>query len=309
MDKTSEHESKSTTRCGFIAIVGRPNVGKSTLMNHLLGRKISITSRRPQTTQQQIMGVKTTDTAQLVFIDTPGLHDKKKHTLDRHIHEAAVRAFGMVDVIVFIVEPNRWQDADAWVFELAKKSGRPILVVINKVDCLPSKGEALPAIEALRNRLGEVEVVPISALKNWQLDVLEERLVALSPESPFCFPKDQVTDRNEMFFATELVREKIFRLLGQELPYQMAVTIDRFEKKKRLRKIYAVIWVDKASQKPILIGKNGQVLKKIGTQAREDMEKQFGGKVFLQLWVKVKKDWARDEGMLSEIGMTRYKED
>jgi GTPase len=297
------------TRCGFIAIVGRPNVGKSTLMNHMLGKKLSITSRRPQTTQQQILGVKTTKNAQFVFIDTPGLHDKKKHTLDKHIHEAAVRAFGMVDLIVFLVEPNRWYDADQWVFDLAKKCGLPMLVVINKIDCLASPSEALPAIAALRERLGDVEVVPISALKEMQIDVLEDRLREMIPAGPFCFPEDQVTDRTDAFLAAEMVREKIFRTLGQELPYQMAVTIDKFERKKKIIKIYAVIWVDKPSQKPILIGKEGRQLKKIGTQAREDMEKEFGSKVYLQLWVKVKKDWARDEGLLQKVGMTRYKDE
>ena len=302
-------KKENETRCGFIAIVGRPNVGKSTLMNHMLGKKLSITSRRPQTTQQQILGVKTKENHQLVFIDTPGLHDKKKHTLDKHIHEAAVKAFGMVDMIIFLVEPNRWQDADQWVYDLAVKTGLPMLLVINKVDCLESPSQVLPAMVDLQKRLGDVEIVPISALKNWKLDVLEERLVELSPVGPFCFPAGQVTDRNDMFLATEMIREKIFRLLGQELPYQMAVTIDKFEKKKKLIKIYGVIWVGKSSQKPIVIGKGGQLLKKIGTQAREDMEREFGSKVYLQLWVKIKKDWASDEGLLGQIGMTRYQGD
>jgi GTP-binding protein Era len=304
IDKKTETE----TRCGFIAIVGRPNVGKSTLMNHILGKKLSITSRRPQTTQQQIWGVKTTPNYQLIFIDTPGLHDKKKHSLDKHIHEAAVRAFGLVDVIVFLVEPNRWQDADQWVFELAKKSGLPLLVVMNKVDCLANLSEALPAMAALTKKLGEVEIVPISALKEIQIDVLEKRLAELLPVSPFCYPEGQITDRTDEFLAAEMIREKIFRMLGQELPYQMAVTIDKLETKKDLIKIYAVIWVGKPSQKPILIGKQGQQLKKIGTQAREDMERAFEKKVYLQLWVKVKKDWASDEALLQKVGMTRYKE-
>lgn len=305
---TENKHSIGETRCGFIAIVGRPNVGKSTLMNHLLGKKLSITSRRPQTTQQQVLGVKTTDKAQFIFIDTPGLHDKKKHSLDKHIHEAAVRAFGMVDLIVFLVEPNRWTDADQWVLDLAKKCGLPMLVVMNKVDCLANPSEALPAMASLQERLGEVEIVPISALKKMQLDVLEERLTELLPVSPFCYPKDLITDRTDLFLAAEMIREKIFRMLGQELPYQMAVTIDKFETKENLTRIFAVIWVDKDSQKPILIGKQGERLKKIGTQARQDMEKEFGTKVYLQLWVKVKKNWAQDEGMLQKVGMTRYKE-
>lgn len=305
----TEKTEYSATRCGFIAIVGRPNVGKSTLMNHLLGRKLSITSRRAQTTQQQILGVKTTDKLQFIFIDTPGLHDSKKHTLDKHIHEAAVRAFGLVDVIVFLVEPNRWYDADQWVFDLAKKCGLPLLVVMNKVDCLPNLSATLPAMAELYQRLGDVEIIPISALKTLQLDVLEARLAELLPLAPFCYPADQVTDRSDAFLAAEMIREKIFRTLGQELPYQMAVTIEKFECKKVLNRIFAVIWVDKPSQKPILIGKQGLQLKKIGTQAREDMEKAFDKKVYLQLWVKIKKDWARDEEMLKEVGMTRYKEE
>jgi GTP-binding protein Era len=304
----TEKKSEIETRCGFIAIVGRPNVGKSTLMNHMLGKKLSITSRRPQTTQQQILGVKTTENTQFIFIDTPGLHDKKKHTLGKHIHEAAVRAFGLVDLVIFLVEPNRWHDADQWVFDLAKKSGLPFLVVMNKIDCLANLSEALPAMDQLAKRLGDVEIVPISALKEMQIDVLEKRLSEMLPVSPFCYPKGQVTDRTDEFLATEMIREKIFRMLGQELPYQMAVTIDKFERKKEIIKIYAVIWVDKPSQKPILIGKEGHQLKKIGTQARQDMEKEFGNKVYLQLWVKVKKDWARDDGLLQKVGMTRYKE-
>lgn len=306
---TEIKKNDQETRCGFVAIVGRPNVGKSTLMNHILGKKLSITSRRAQTTQQQIWGVKTTKNTQLIYIDTPGLHDKKKHTLEKHIHEAAVSAFGMVDVIVFIVEPNRWYDADQWIFDLAKKTGLPLLVVMNKVDCLSSPSEALPAMAALHERLGDVEVVPISALKEMQIEVLETRLEEMLPVSPFCYPEDQVTDRTDAFLVAEMVREKIFRMLGQELPYQMAVTIEKFEKKKKITKIYATIWVDKPSQKPILIGKQGQQLKKIGTQAREDMEKAFDCKIYLQLWVKVKKDWAKDESLLRQVGMTRYKEE
>lgn len=305
----SESKEKQETRCGFVAIVGRPNVGKSTLMNHVLGRKLSITSKRAQTTQQQILGVKTADVSQLVFIDTPGLHNQKKHTLHKHIHQAAVKAFGLVDVILFLVEPNRWTDADQWVFDLAKKTDLPLLVVINKVDCLPNPSAALPAMADLIQRLGDVEVIPISALKEWQTDILERRLIELSPVAPFCYPRGQVTDRSEPFLAAEMIREKIFRLLGQELPYQMAVTIEQFEKKKKILRIAAVIWVDKTSQKPILIGKQGDKLKKIGTQAREDMELAFKSKVFLQLWVKVKKGWVKDEGLLQQIGITRYQDD
>lgn len=300
-----EGGEQAATRCGFVAIVGRPNVGKSTLMNHILGKKLSITSRRPQTTQQQIMGVKTDGDNQLIFIDTPGLHDDKNHTLDRHIHKAAMRAFGMVDLIVFMVEPKRWLPADEWVYTQITKRELPVLVVINKIDRLQSADELLPIMESMRERLGDVEMIPISALRNKQTDVLLARLRELIPVSPFCFPPDQLTDRTDMFLATEMIREKIFRILGQELPYSMAVTIDKFEKTDKIIRIYGVIWVEKSSQKAIVIGKGGQLMKKIGTQARQDMERHFGMKVYLQLWVKIKKNWTRDEQLLQQLGMKR----
>jgi len=294
----------TNTHCGFIAILGRPNVGKSTLMNHLLGQKISITSRRPQTTRERIVGVKTDGNHQMIFLDTPGVYASNQSEMDRCLQKTAVKTIGMVDLIVFVVEANQWKPADQWILDHIKKSGFPVLLVINKIDKMEKKEDLLPFMEAMQERLEAVDMIPVSALKSLQLDALEASLKSRLPEHPFCFPEDQVTDRSDVFVMTETIREKVFRILGQELPYSTAVSIDKVEMVKKRRDIYATIWVEKDSQKAIVIGKKGAKIKNIGTQARADLETYFDGHVNLQLWVKVRRGWTKDPASLKEFGMS-----
>ncbi len=294
----------ANTHCGFIAILGRPNVGKSTLMNHLLGQKISITSRRPQTTRERIVGVKTDGNHQMIFLDTPGVYASNQSEMDRCLQKTAVKTIGMVDLIVFVVEANQWKPADQWILEHIKKSGFPVLLVINKIDKMEKKEDLLPFMEAMQERLEFVDMIPVSALKSLQLDALEASLKSRLPEHPFCFPEDQITDRSDVFVMTETIREKVFRILGQELPYSTAVSIDKVEMVKKRRDIYATIWVEKDSQKAIVIGKKGAKIKNIGTQARADLETYFDGHVNLQLWVKVRRGWTKDPASLKEFGVS-----
>ncbi len=299
---TDNHDQD--THCGFVAIVGRPNVGKSTLMNHLLGKKLSITSRRPQTTRERIVGVKTEGKHQIVFLDTPGVYASSQSEMDRCLQKTALKTIGMVDLIVFVVECDRFKPADEWIAEQIKKSGFPVLLVINKIDKMDKKEDLLPFIEAMKSRIDVVDIVPVSALKSIQLDTLLEALKSRLPSHPFCFPSDQLTDRSDVFVMAETVREKVFRILGQELPYAAAVSIDKVDEVKKRLDIYATIWVEKESQKPIVIGQQGSRIKKIGTQARTDLESYLDTHVNLQLWVKVKRGWTQDPASLRQFGIS-----
>lgn len=293
-------------RCGFVAIVGRPNVGKSTLMNHLIGQKISITSRKAQTTRHRITGVMTTASAQFVFVDTPGFQTKYRNALNTAMNRSVTTTLADVDVILFVVEAGRFGPADEEVLKLMPKN-RPVLLVINKMDELADKSSMLPFVEQMAQRFDFHAIVPISAQRKMKLDVLMQAVEPLLPESVPLFDEDQVTDRNERFLATEIIREKIFRLLGDELPYAMTVEIEKFDEEmmkdgRELRRIYAAVLVDRDSQKAILIGKNGEKLKRIGTDARQDMEKLFDAKVHLEIWVKVKSGWADDTRLIRQYG-------
>lgn len=293
-------------RCGFVAIVGRPNVGKSTLMNHLIGQKISITSRKAQTTRHRITGVMTTASAQFVFVDTPGFQTKYRNALNTAMNRSVTTTLADVDVILFVVEAGRFGPADEEVLKLLPKN-RPVLLIINKMDELADKSSMLPFVEQMAQRFDFHAIVPISAQRKMKLDVLMQAVEPLLPESVPLFDEDQVTDRNERFLATEIIREKIFRLLGDELPYAMTVEIEKFDEEmmkdgRELRRIYAAVLVDRDSQKAILIGKNGEKLKRIGTDARQDMEKLFDAKVHLEIWVKVKSGWADDTRLIRQYG-------
>lgn len=293
-------------RCGFVAIVGRPNVGKSTLMNHLIGQKISITSRKAQTTRHRITGVMTTASAQFVFVDTPGFQTKYRNALNTAMNRSVTTTLADVDVIMFVVEAGRFGPADEEVLKLLPKN-RPVLLIINKMDELADKSSMLPFVEQMAQRFDFHAIVPISAQRKMKLDVLMQAVEPLLPESVPLFDEDQVTDRNERFLATEIIREKIFRLLGDELPYAMTVEIEKFDEEmmkdgRELRRIYAAVLVDRDSQKAILIGKNGEKLKRIGTDARQDMEKLFDAKVHLEIWVKVKSGWADDTRLIRQYG-------
>ena len=289
-------------RCGYVAIVGRPNVGKSTLLNHMLGLKLSITSRKPQTTRHNVLGIKTSDDCQLIFVDTPGIHSDQDKALNRYMNKAAQTAIRDVDVIVFVLDRLLWTEADKAVAEKLATSNSPIIVAINKVDRLDDTDELLPHIEYLQGLMPSAEIIPVSALQKKNLDLLEEQITKHIPEDVFLFPEDQVTDRSERFLAAELVREKITRQLGAELPYQITVEIEAFEMKGHIRHINALILVEREGQKKIIIGEKGQRLKSIGQAARIDMERLFGSKVMLTLWVKVRSGWSDDERALRSLG-------
>ena len=289
-------------RCGTVAIVGRPNVGKSTLLNLLIGQKISITSRKPQTTRQRITGILTRADAQLVFIDTPGFQTQHRSTLTRLMNRTVRQALEGVDVIVWMIEATKFDERDAALLKLLPE-GAAVVLAINKIDRLQHKPDLLPFIAQMRERRNFAAIVPLSAERDRDAEALVKEIVALLPEGPRMYEDDEVTTLSERFLAAELVREKLFRLLGDELPYATAVEVERFETTGGLRRIYVGILVDKANQKGIVIGKNGEKLKAISTQARKDMERLFGGKVFLEVWVRVRSGWADDAAVLRRLGI------
>ncbi|KPJ94620.1 MAG: GTPase Era [Gammaproteobacteria bacterium SG8_11] len=288
--------------CGFVALVGRPNVGKSTLLNSLLGQKISITSTKPQTTRHRILGIKSTAQEQVIYVDTPGLHLGGERAINRFMNREASGAVEDVDVIIFLVDRTKWTDEDDNVLQKLQPLKTPVILAINKTDQLEDKTQLLPHIEFLQKKMAFVSIVPISALKNEGVSALENTVSGLLPESPPFFPEDQITDRSERFFAAELIREKLIRNLGQEIPHRLTVEIESFKQESGMYRINAIIWVEKPGQKGIIIGKNGSRLKIVGEAARKDMEKTFDHKVFLQMWVKVKKGWSNDERAMQSLG-------
>ncbi|MBB1485426.1 GTPase Era [Oceanospirillum sediminis] len=297
----------SESRCGFVAIVGRPNVGKSTLMNHILGQKLSITSRRPQTTRHQVLGIKTEDDVQVVYVDTPGMHKLEKDrnkAINRYMNQTASSALKDVDLVIFIVDRMRWTDEDEVVLQKLQHVKCPVILAINKMDRLEEKDALLPYLEEVAQKYNFDTIIPTSAQHGHNLPQLEDRVRALMPESFHYYPEDQVTDRTERFLAAELVREKIMRQLGDEIPYQVTVEIEEFSEDEGVLFIGALILVERSGQKKIIIGDNGSRIKQIGTEARLDMERAFGAKVMLNLWVKVKGGWSDDERALQSLGYT-----
>lgn len=288
-------------RIGFIAIVGRPNVGKSTLLNHLVGQKVSITSRKAQTTRHRITGIRTDADAQYIFVDTPGFQLQHQSVLNRVMNRTVTQALSDVDVVLFVIEALRFGPRDEKVLALLPRD-RPVVLVLNKIDKVGDKTELLPFIEQLSDLFPFAAVIPVSAERGAQLPVLLQEIQRHLPQGNPMFGEDEITDRSERFLAAEIVREKIFRLSGEEIPYSISVEIEKFETEGNLRRIFAAIIVDKDGQKPILIGKNGEKLKEIGSLARKDMEKLFSGKVYLELWVKVKSGWADDERAVKSLG-------
>jgi GTP-binding protein Era len=288
--------------CGFVALIGRPNVGKSTLMNHLLKQKISITSRKPQTTRHRILGINTTDAGQAIYMDTPGMHNSEKRALNRYLNRTAETTLLGVDVIVWLIDGLSWHEYDEAIFKKLEQAGLPVILAVNKVDKVADKEAILAFFNEAQHRFPFKHMVPISALKGINLDQLESLIMELLPERDLIYPEDQVTDRSERFLAAEIVREKLTRRLGDELPYALTVEIERYEEKPNITKIYAIIWVERLTQKNIVIGKDGEMLKKVGTDARQDIEKLIGQKVYLQLWVKVKKGWSDSERALQSLG-------
>jgi GTP-binding protein Era len=289
-------------RCGYVAIVGRPNVGKSTLLNYLLGQKISITSRKPQTTRHRVLGIKTEGNHQIIFVDTPGLHKAEEKAINRYMNRAASSALGDVDVVLFVVDRRAWTEEDDMVLARVLQSGRPTLLVVNKVDLLQDKSQLLPHLQALSAKAPFAAIVPVSALRRQNLVDLEKEILSLLPESDHFFPEEQITDRSQRFLAAEIVREKIMRQLGDELPYAVTVEIEAFSREGDVLHISAVIFVERKGQKKILIGEGGSRLRSIGTDARRDMEALFDSRVMLRLWVKVKSGWSDDERALRSLG-------
>jgi GTPase len=294
------------TRCGYAAIIGRPSVGKSTLLNALLGQKVSITARKPQTTRHRILGIKTQENTQIVYVDTPGiLHGEtaiNKKALNRYLLKTALGVLHDVDVLVFMVEAGKWFDTESWILAELQKIKVPVILVINKIDQIKNKDEILPLIETLKNKMSFLTIIPLSAKNKFNIAALEKVVMDCLPENHFFFPAEQVTDRNERFLAAEIIREKLIRLLGEEVPYAVTVQIEKFEDKEKITNISAVIWVEKDGQKAIVIGAKGAKLKEVGTQARKELEFVFGRKIFLELWVKVKADWTEQERWLAEFG-------
>ncbi len=288
--------------CGYVALIGRPNVGKSTLMNHILGQKISITSRKPQTTRHRILGINTKEAGQIVFMDTPGMHKIEKKALNRYLNKTADNVLFGVDVVVWLIDGLSWHEYDEIIFKKLKQAGLPVVLAVNKVDKVKEKETLLAFFDKAKDKYPFQEILPISALKKVNLDKLEKVLFNLLPENDLLYPADQITDRPERFLAAEIIREKLTRRLGDELPYSLTVEIERYDELSNITKVYAVIWVERSTQKNIVIGKQGEMLKKVGSDARVDIEKLIGQKVYLQLWVKVKKGWANNERALQSLG-------
>jgi len=288
-------------RAGYVAIAGRPNVGKSTLLNRLIGSKVSITSSRPQTTRQKITGIVTRPDAQIVFVDTPGYQTKHRSALNRLMNRAVADSLQAADAIVWVVEALKFDREDEAVARLLPPDV-PVVLAINKIDLVRDKKQLLPFMDRLAGRREFAAIVPVSAHKQLQVQDLIDALVNVLPEGPQLFDEDEITTASERFLAGELLREKLVRGLGEELPYATTVRIEEFKTVGSIRHIHGIILVDKASQKGIVIGKNGQKLKELATQARQDMERLFGGRVFLEVWVRVKRGWGRTEADVRRAG-------
>jgi GTP-binding protein Era len=291
----------SVFKCGTVAIVGRPNVGKSTLLNHILGTKLAITSRKAQTTRHRLLGIHTTEDTQYLFVDTPGFQQKHLNALNKGLNKTVTQVLTEVDVVLFVIEPMKLGDADRMVLKLLSEK-TPTILVVNKLDLMGDKGNLLPLIQDFDLEFPFADIVPVSAKKTLNIEELLKTIRKYLPEQSAIYSEDELTDKNERFLAAELVREKVFRFSGDEIPYSVAVEIEKFEQIGKLRRIFCAVIVDKESQKPMLIGKGGEKLKQISTEARLDMEKLFGGKVYLEVWVKVKGGWADDERALKSLG-------
>ncbi|KUJ71884.1 GTPase Era [Thiomicrospira sp. WB1] len=291
-------------RAGFVAVVGRPNVGKSTLMNRLIGQKLSITSPKPQTTRHRIHGVVTNEQTQIVYVDTPGMHLGAEKSLNRMMNRTASGALSGVDVIVMVVEADRWTREDEAVAEKCEHQAIPLIIAVNKIDLFPDKYALLPFLEKIGKKVRYDEIIPLSAYNQSGIKTLQEALTARLPEQPMIFPEETLTDRSTRFLASEIIREKLMRLLGAEVPYGVTVEIERFQWDDEADRweIHGLILVERPGQKMIVIGKKGQLIKQVGIQARKDMMHLMDARVHLELWVKVKENWADDDRALASLG-------
>ena len=289
-------------KAGYVSIVGRPNVGKSTLLNRLIEHKISIVTRKPQTTRWQIRGIKSTPEYQIIFTDTPGYQNNHKNAINRYMNREVTNSLSHIDVVLFVVEAVKWGRNDALVADLLKDVGATLVLVINKLDLLKERANLLPYINNLKEKLPFAEIVPLSARRRKDVDLLESKIVTMLPPGEPLFPTDQISDRSTRFLAAEYIREKVMERLGDELPYRTSVTIDVFKDEPELLSMSATIWVERRSHRAILIGENGKMLKSIGAEARMELEKFFTKKVYLQTWVKTKKNWTEDIKALKMLG-------
>ncbi len=297
--------SATAFRAGFLAIVGRPNVGKSSLLNRLIGEKLAITSHKPQTTRHSILGIKNATHYQIVCVDTPGIHSRGEQPMNRYLNRTARSVLADVDLLLFVVEAGRFTAEDQKVLDAIGGGDLPVILVVNKVDLYKDKEALLPYLAEMGGRYPFAEILPVSARKGSNLESLEQRIVERLPEGEAIYPEDQLSDRSERFFAAELIREQLTRRFDKELPYALTVEIERFEEEGELYRIHGLVWVEKPGQKAILIGKNGEAMREASTKARLAMERFFGRKVYLRVWVKVKKSWSSDEQALARLG---YKE-
>ncbi len=289
-------------RAGHVALVGRPNVGKSTLLNRLLGQKLAITSHKPQTTRHSILGINTLDDGQIIYIDTPGMHQRGDKAMNRYLNRTATSVLAGVDLVVMLVDAGNWTEEDEMVLQRVHRSKLPVMLVVNKIDTLKQREDLLPLLASLTQETGIETVVPVSARSGDNCDHLEKTILQALPEGENFYAEDQITDRPERFFAAELIREQITRRYHKELPYSATVEIEEFDVQPHIYRIGAIIWVERQNQKAILVGKGGQALKETATEARKELEKFFQSKVYLRLWVKVKKSWSADQASLTRLG-------
>ncbi len=291
-------------RAGHVALVGRPNVGKSTLLNRLLGQKLAITSHKPQTTRHSILGIRTLGEGQIVYIDTPGIHKRGDKAMSRYLNRTATTTLTGVDLLVFVVDAGHWNEEDSLVLQRVKESRLPALLAVNKIDTVKPREKLLPLLADLAERTGIHDVIPISARTGDNCEVLEREILQRLPEGENLYPEDQLTDRPERFFAAELIREQITRRYHKELPYAVTVEIEEFQERPHLLRIGAVVWVERPNQKAILLGRGGRAMKETATEARRELERFFQKKVFLRLWIKVKRSWSSDQASLVSLGYT-----
>ena len=289
-------------KAGYAVLLGRPNVGKSSLLNRLLGQKLAITSHKPQTTRHRILGISSLPQGQIIYLDTPGVHQRGGKALNRYLNRTARTALEDVDLIVFVTEAASWTEEDEMVLQWIRSSARPVLLVINKIDTIKRRQELLPLLAEAAERTGIDDVIPVSASNGDNCDKLQGKILEMLPEGDRVYPEDQISDRPERFFASELIREQITRRYHKELPYAVSIEIEQFEEQPNIYKIGAIIWVERENQKGILVGKGGQALKETATGARKELESFFQQKVYLRLWVKVKDCWSSDQSSLAKLG-------
>ena len=294
--------NEDKTKSGLVSIIGRSNVGKSTLLNHLIEHKVSITSRKPQTTRSRVLGIKTKGLCQAVIIDTPGYHRGQKRALNKYMNRVALSAMTGIDILLFVVEALKWKEEDQFLLQKILKGLNKVILVINKIDKLKQKDRLLPYIDQLTDKHDFMDIIPISALKGKNIKRLEKLIFTNLPTAKHLYPEEQTTDMTEKFLISETIREKCIARVGQEIPYRITVTIDQFEQKDLILLISAIVYVEKKSQKGILIGLGGKNLKSIGTSSRKELERTFQKKVMLKLWVKVKKNWTDNEIIMKSMG-------